>query len=156
MGERAQPLAFVLWLKSHMSIYKESCNIYRLWGRGWPKTSHLMRHPLTWGWTARMGLITSLSRGRTHFGLTVVLALDFHYVLNYLFYKCGEKNIVCRVRQRSRLPLHTGDVSVDTWLRPSELPEFPSLAFAEKTAVDRLPVRSNLFPSECRRHWSRQ
>lgn len=84
-------------------------------------------------------------------------SLPWIFIMFWIIYFTNVgKNIVCRVKQRSRLPLHTGDVSVDTWARPSELPEFPSLAFAEKTAVDRLPVRNNLFPSECRRHWSRQ
>lgn len=142
MGERSQPLALTLWLKSNMSIYKENCNIYRLWGMGWPRTSYLMRHSFTWGWTACMGLITSLTVKRRN-----KVQPHYHPCLGFSLYtelfilQMWKKTLSVgwsREADVSDSRCIPGNISVDTWVWPSELPEFPSLAFAEKTAVDRL------------------
>lgn len=136
MGERSQPLTFLLWFKSNISIYKENCNIYRLWGMGWPRTSHLICHPFAWGWTSGMSLICHCWEAEHISASQLSSPWILFFVIFWIIYFANveKTSSIGWSRETGVSDSHCilGSVRVDTWVWPSELPEFPSLAFCRE------------------------
>lgn len=86
------------------------------WGGHVPRHLTPFVSLLRLGISCRSEFNDSPLQGETHLGLTIGLALDFHYILNYLFYKCGRKKKKNDVSGSHRM---LGNIRVDMWVRSS-------------------------------------
>lgn len=123
-GECLNPWHFYCgFLSPICTIYKENGNIYEVRNGAIPALcgvlSLLQFLPpfvslLSLGMSCRCDFTMSLLRGRTHSRLTIVLVLDCHCILDYLFYKFVKKKN-CRMRQRNQYPRLSSHVGGPQW-----------------------------------------